>query len=112
MGCKFQNRLRWHAQVDTGRKTRYVFDSSFLLDNLIEMFGLQTNRAVASFLRIQPALLSEIRRGNLPVGITLLVGMHEATDLSIATLRVLIADHRARHFRMATTEGARSDGKT
>lgn len=77
------------------------FNPNFLLDKLIQMLGVTSDRALATLLEVQPGTLSNIRRGKRAVGATLLLSMHEVTGLPTSALRDLMGDRRARHFRMA-----------
>ena len=87
------------------------FDPNFLLDKLVEMLGLSTDRALATLLEVEPPVLSKIRHRKLSVGATLLLRMHDASALSIRALRDLMGDRRARHYRTANTENVEAGKK-
>jgi len=75
------------------------FDPNRLLDALINMMQLKNDAALCRRLRVAPSVISNIRRGQLPVGASMLVRMHEESGVSIKELRALMGDRREK-FRM------------
>lgn len=71
-------------------------DANHLLDTLIEKLSLKNDAALSHALRVAPPVLSKIRHGRLPVGASLLIEMHEVSDISIKELRSLMGDTGAR----------------
>jgi hypothetical protein len=63
-----------------------------LLDAVIETLMLENDAALAETLQVPASVISKIRNGKLPVGASILVRMHEASDMPIAKLRALIPD--------------------
>jgi plasmid maintenance system antidote protein VapI len=67
-----------------------------LLDSLIEKLELKNDAALAKTLEVAPPVISKLRNGRLPVGATILITMHEVTGMTIAELRALMGDRRAK----------------
>jgi hypothetical protein len=61
-----------------------------LLDTVIAKLNLKNDAALCRYLDVPAPLISKIRRRKLTVGASLLIRMHEATDLSVGELRRLI----------------------
>lgn len=71
------------------------FDPDALLNFIIVKQNLKNDAALARALEVAPPVISKIRHRRLPVGASLLIRMHEMTDLSIRELRNLMGDRRA-----------------
>lgn len=78
--------------------TRY--DPDNLLGSLIARMNLKNDAALSRALEVAPPVISKIRHRRLPVGASLLIRMHEVTDLSIEELRALMGDRRGK-FRIS-----------
>lgn len=70
------------------------YDPENLLNTLIKTMRLKNDAALSRVLRIAPPVISKIRHGSLPIGPSLLLYMHEVSDMSIRDLRALMGDHR------------------
>ena len=70
------------------------YDPNQLLDALIERMNLKNDAALSRMLEVQPPIISKIRHRRLPVGASLLIRMHEVTDMSIKELRDLMGGRR------------------
>src|SRR3954471_6839705 len=79
---------------------RPEYDPNNLLDSLIEKLGLKNDAALSRALEVAPPVISKIRHRRLPVGASLLIRMHEVSDLSIKELRTLMGDRRDK-FRIS-----------
>lgn len=77
-------------------KAAAALDPGRLLDSLIEKLKLKNDAALARVLEVAPPVISKIRNYRLPVGATLLIAMHEVTGMTIAELRALMGDRRAK----------------
>lgn len=77
-----------------------TYDPNNLLDALIEKLGLKNDAALSRALEVAPPVISKIRHRRLPVGASLLIRMHEVSDLSIRDLRILMGDRREK-FRIS-----------
>ena len=70
------------------------YDPNNLLGALIEKLHLKNDAALSRALEVAPPVISKIRHRRLPVGASLLIRMHEETELSIRELRALMGDRR------------------
>jgi hypothetical protein len=77
-----------------------TYDPNRLLDALIGKLQLKNDAALARTLEVAPPVISKIRHLKLPVGASMLIRMHEETELSIRELRDLMGDRRSK-FRQA-----------
>lgn len=82
---------RLHDQPD--------YDPNKLLDSLIEKLSLKGDAGLSRALEVPPPDILKIRHKRLPVSASLLVRMHELSDLSINELRALMGDRREK-FRL------------
>ena len=79
------------------------YDPNKLLDTLIEKLQLKNDAALSRKLEVAPPVISKIRHRRLPVGASLLVRMHEVSELGIRELRDLMGDSRGKH-RISPTQ--------
>lgn len=77
------------------------YDPNHLLDVLLARLELKNDAALSRALDVARPVLVSIRQRSLGVGAWLLLRMAEASNLSIADLRSLMGDQRAR-LRVAT----------
>jgi plasmid maintenance system antidote protein VapI len=80
------------------------YDPNRLLDALIEKMNLKNDAALSRLLEVAPPVISKIRHRRLPVGASLLIRMHEATDMSIRELSDLMGDRRTK-YRLSDAQG-------
>jgi hypothetical protein len=80
-----------------------AYDPDNLLDSLIAKLGFKNDAALSRALEIGPPVISKIRHRRLPVGASLLIRMHEVSELSIKDLRILMGDRRNK-FRMSDVQ--------
>ena len=88
---------------ETNEKQHYEptqYDPNHLLESLIEKLNLKNDAALSRALEVAPPLISKIRHRRLPVGASLLIRMHEVSQLSIKDLRLLMGDRRTK-FRIS-----------
>ena len=78
--------------VEESSKSSY--DPDRLLEALIDRLNLKNDAALSRALAVSPPVISKIRHRRLPVTGSLLIRMHEVTDLSIQELRQLMGDRR------------------
>jgi len=76
------------------------YDPDNLLGTLIKQLNLKNDAALSRALEVAPPVISKIRHRRLPVGASLLIRMHEVTNLSISELRELMGDRRGK-FRIS-----------
>ena len=72
------------------------YDPNALMDTLIERLKLKNDAALARELEVAPPVISKIRHRTLRVGATMLIRMHEASELTISELRNLMGESQAK----------------
>lgn len=85
---------------DMKQSDQFRYDPNNLLESLIKKLNLKNDAALSRALEVAPPLISKIRHRRLPVGASLLIRMHEVSDLSIKDLRELMGDRRNK-FRIS-----------
>lgn|SRR5690606_32814446 len=90
--------MKHETDSENGAPTQY--DPDYLLGSLIERMNLKNDAALSRALEVAPPVISKIRHRRLPVGASLLIRMHEVTNLSIQELRELMGDRRGK-FRIS-----------
>ena len=85
---------------ETKTSEQFQYDPNNLLESLIEKLNLKNDAALSRALEVAPPLISKIRHRRLPVGASLLIRMHEVSELSIKDLRELMGDRRTK-FRIS-----------
>ena len=63
---------------------------NILLDALIERLALKNDAALSRLLEVAPPVISKLRHGALPIGPTMLIRMHEVSELGIREMRALM----------------------
>jgi hypothetical protein len=95
---------------DFQQENELNYDPERLLDHLIGKLRLKNDAALSRALEVAPPVISKIRTGKLPVGASMLIRMHEVSELSIRDLRFLLGDRRnkfrmsEKHFKPAAPE--------
>jgi hypothetical protein len=87
-----------------GLSSQDTYDPSHLLDTLRERMLLKNDAALSRLLEVAPLVISKIRHRALPVGASLLIRMHEVTQMSIRELRALMGDRR-KNYRFSDAQG-------
>ena len=87
-----------------GLSSQDTYDPSHLLDTLRERMQLKNDAALSRLLEVAPPVISKIRHRALPVGASLLIRMHEVTQMSIRELRTLMGDSR-KNYRFSDAQG-------
>ena len=90
--------------------TAVKYDPDHLLASIIGKLKLKNDAALSRALEVAPPVISKIRHRRLPVGASLLIRMHEVTDLSIAELRSLMGD-RLNKFRISDKQFKPKEGE-
>ncbi|MEO7495291.1 MAG: hypothetical protein ABIT83_21935 [Massilia sp.] len=79
--------------IEAMNRARALEPSSFvpnkLLDTLIETMKLKNDAELCRVLEVQPPIISKIRHRKLAVGATILLRMHEKSEMSIKDLKEL-----------------------
>ena len=68
-----------------------------LLDTLRTKLHIKNDAALSRALEVAPPVISKIRHRRVPVGASLLIRMHEISNLSIEDLRGYMGDRRAKY---------------
>ena len=84
----------------TSESVQSTYDPDNLLTTLIHKLKLKNDAALSRALEVEPPLISKIRHRRLPVAASMLIRMHEVSDLSIKELRLLMGDRRNK-FRIS-----------
>jgi transcriptional regulator with XRE-family HTH domain len=74
--------------------TQTAYDPNLLLDTLMRHLGIDSDSALSRRLKVARKIISNIRKGTLPVCASMLLWMHEATGISIDELRRIMGDRR------------------
>ena len=75
-----------------------------LLDAMLEKLKLKNDAALSRALEVAPPVISKIRHRRLPVGASMLIRMHEVSNLSVGELREILGDRRQKH-RISDVQG-------
>ncbi|RYZ86176.1 MAG: hypothetical protein EOP06_14975 [Proteobacteria bacterium] len=84
--------------------TQPGYDPDKLLDAMLEKLQLKNDAALCRALEVAPPVISKIRHRRLPVGASMLIRMHEVTDMSVAQLREILGDRRQK-YRLSDVQG-------
>lgn len=82
-----------------------TYDPNKLLDFLRVELKCASDAALSRALEVAPPIISKIRHRRLAVGASILIRMHEVSELSIKELRTLMGDRRAK-YRMGESTRA------
>lgn len=80
------------------------YNPNHLLDVLIERLNLKNDAALCRALEVAPPVISKIRHRSLPVGASMLIRMHEVSQMSVRELRDLMGDRRTK-YRLSNVQG-------
>ena len=87
------------------------YDPNHLIDSLIKRLELRNDAALSRALGVEPPVISKIRHRRLAIGASILIRMHEASDIEIHELRAMMGDRRKK-FRIDHAKGIHQDKKT
>lgn len=87
-----------------GMSLEQTYNPNRLLDALLENMRLKNDAALSRALEVAPPVISKIRHHRVPVSASVLLRMHEATDMSIGDLRFLMGDRRNK-YRLSDAQG-------
>lgn len=74
-----------------------VFNPNHLFDAISERMHLKNDAALSHLLKLRQPVINKIRHGQMPVGASLLLRMHEETNISVGELRELMGDRRKKY---------------
>jgi hypothetical protein len=80
---------------------QWTYEPNNLLDCVIACMGFTSDAALCNALGVWPSVISKIRHYQIPIGASLLIRMHDMTNLTIKDLRLLMDDRREK-FRPYT----------
>ena len=80
------------------------YNPNRLIDTLIARMNVKNDASLAREIGVPREVISKVRHGTRPIGSSLLLKMHEASDISIAELRQLMGDRR-KLWRVSSEEG-------
>lgn len=83
--------------MTTSNYAAVQYDPNNLLDQLMSLLRLKNDAALSRALEVAPPVISKIRHRRLPVSASLLVRMHEVSELSIRDLRNIMGDRRLKY---------------
>jgi plasmid maintenance system antidote protein VapI len=83
------------------KESEVTYNPNALLDALIAKLHLKNDAALSRVLQVAPGCVSKIRHHRLAIGATLLIRMHEVSDISIRDLRNLMGDYGAKFHQFA-----------
>ena len=66
-----------------------TYDPNKVLDAIMEKLNLKNDAALSRALEVAPPVISKIRHRTLPIGATILLRMHEKSEMSIRDLKEL-----------------------
>lgn len=69
-----------------------VSNNNALLDKVKKLAHLKSDAALSKALNVMPPVISKIRHGRLPVGATMVIAMHEVTDMSITEIKEILIE--------------------
>ena len=75
----------------------FNYNPDNLLDTLMNRLHYKNDAALSRALEVAPPVISKIRHRRVPVGASLLIRMHEISNLSIQELRGYMGDRRAKY---------------
>jgi plasmid maintenance system antidote protein VapI len=76
---------------------QFFYDPDRLLDTLIQRLNLRHDADLSRALEVAPPMISKIRHRKFAISASLLIRMHEVSLLSVAELRMLMGDRRAKY---------------
>lgn len=79
-----------HKSAAKAPLNQFPGDPNILLDALIEKLHLKNDAALSRLLEVAPPVISKLRHGALPIGPTMLIRMHEVSELGIREMRALM----------------------
>jgi hypothetical protein len=90
--------------MTTQTQSKQEFNPNHLLDTLIGKLNLKNDAALSRALEVAPPVISKIRHRRLPVGASMLIRMHEVSNMSVRELRDLMGDRRMK-YRLSDAQG-------
>lgn len=73
------------------------YDPNRLFDTLRQRLGISGDKALSHKLNMALSVMAAIRQKRLPVGASLMMGVQEATGISIRELKHILGDRRRKY---------------
>lgn len=73
------------------------YDPNHLLNCLMKIIGVANDAALARKLKMSARIITMLREQKISFSASMLMWLHEASGLTIAELRGLLGDRRAKH---------------
>lgn len=80
------------------------YDPNRLLDHISHRLNLKNDAALARTLEVTSPMICKVRKRQLTLGASLLIRIHEVTDLPIRDLLDMVGDRRQK-YRLSTAQG-------
>jgi hypothetical protein len=81
------------------------YDPNRLLDMVMQKMEVASDEALTARLRVSSDLLRSLRAGTLPVAASMLIWMSEISGMTVAELRRVLGDRRAKFRLIAGRRG-------
>lgn len=75
-----------------------TYTPNHMLDVLMAKLGVKSDAGLARALCVPPSTISKVRSRQMPVNSSLLLAAHEATEVSIRDLRLLLGDTATKYW--------------
>lgn len=75
-----------------------TYTPNHMLDVLMAKLGVKSDAGLARALGVPPSTISKVRSRQMPVNSSLLLAAHEATEISIRDLRLLLGDTATKYW--------------
>ena len=98
------NTLEIEMDQDHPQTSQAGYNPDKLLDAMLDRLKLKNDAALSRALEVAPPVLSKIRHRRLPVGASMLIRMHEVTNLPVSELREILGDRRQK-YRISDKQG-------
>lgn len=82
---------------NTTNQENLSYDPNRLLQSLMTRMKLRNYADLSRKLEVPHPIISKVRHRKIPVAASLLIRMHEVSELSIAELRALMGDRRGKY---------------
>ena len=75
-----------------------------LLDGMQEKLGAKNDAELSRILKVAPPIISKIRHRRAPVSSSILLRMHEESNIEIRDLQAMMGDRRQK-YRLSSAQG-------
>jgi plasmid maintenance system antidote protein VapI len=64
---------------------------NILLDKIMSLHAIKNDAGLAGFLEVAPPLISKLRHNKLQLGATMIITIHEKTDIPVRDIKQMAA---------------------